>query len=229
MSDPEGFLSRWSRRKRAQDASESAKTDAVPVDGVEDESARTLESDQKDKAGRQEMPAAEKAESAFDLSTLPSLDSITAETDIRPFLAAGVPPALTRAALRRVWVADPKIRDFIEIAENQWDFTAAGGAPGFDLSPPSGDIASMLKQIFPKDPVPRTAEEPVQPAEPPENVAQLSPPGDEQPVAESPPTVHASPMRLAQQDSNAASQKDDAAQRDASATPRRSHGRAMPR
>ena len=48
--------------------------------------------------------------------------TITAETDIRAFLQKGVPAQLTRAALRRAWVADPNIRNFREIAENQWDF-----------------------------------------------------------------------------------------------------------
>jgi hypothetical protein len=46
-------------------------------------------------------------------------------------LAPGVPPDLTRAALRRAWVADPKIHDFIGIAENQGDFTAVDAMPGF--------------------------------------------------------------------------------------------------
>ena len=38
-------------------------------------------------------------------------NSITAATDIRAFLAPGVPAELTRAALRRAWTADPAIRD----------------------------------------------------------------------------------------------------------------------
>jgi uncharacterized protein DUF3306 len=42
-----------------------------------------------------------------------------------------VPAELTRAALRRAWAADPQIRDFIGIAENQWDFTAPDGLYGF--------------------------------------------------------------------------------------------------
>jgi Protein of unknown function (DUF3306) len=67
----------------------------------------------------------------FDLSTLPSLESITAATDIRPFLAPGVPQALRSAALRRAWSADPAIRDFVGLAENAWDFTAPGAIAGF--------------------------------------------------------------------------------------------------
>jgi hypothetical protein len=66
-----------------------------------------------------------------DLSLLPPIESILAATDIRPFLQAGVPADLTRAALRSAWAADPAIRDFIGIAENQWDFNDPAGIPGF--------------------------------------------------------------------------------------------------
>ena len=44
------------------------------------------------------------------------IESITADTDIRAFLAPGVPVQLTRAALRRVWETDPAIRDFVGLA-----------------------------------------------------------------------------------------------------------------
>jgi len=53
-------------------------------------------------------------------SSLPPLQSITAGTDIRSFLGSSVPVELTKAALRRAWVTDPAIRDFIGIAESQW-------------------------------------------------------------------------------------------------------------
>jgi hypothetical protein len=68
---------------------------------------------------------------AFDPASLPALDSITAATDIRAFLAAGVPAELTRAALRRVWSCDPKIRDFVGLADYAWDFNAPGSMAGF--------------------------------------------------------------------------------------------------
>ena len=148
MNDPENFLSRWSRRKRTateetehvEPASpETAAKDRPPADTQESSPEIESVDEKKEKA----------AEPAFDLSKLPSIESITAETDIRAFLGPGVPRELTRAALRRAWVIDPKIRDFIEIAENQWDFTAPG-VPGFDLSPPTGDIKQMLAQILPK-------------------------------------------------------------------------------
>ena len=78
--------------------------------------------------------------------------SITAATDIRAFLAPGVPPELTRAALRRAWVADPKIRDFIGIAENQWDFTAADSMPGFGPLGPLDDVRRMVARVMGEEP-----------------------------------------------------------------------------
>jgi 6-methylsalicylate decarboxylase len=45
---------------------------------------------------------------------------------IRAFLRPGVPAELARAALRRAWVADPAIRDFIGLAESSRDFNAPG-------------------------------------------------------------------------------------------------------
>jgi len=62
---------------------------------------------------------------------LPAIDSISAESSVAVFLQAGVPEDLTRAALRSAWVTDPTIRDFVGIAENQWDFNAEGTIAGF--------------------------------------------------------------------------------------------------
>ena len=70
-------------------------------------------------------------ESPFDAANLPPTESIRAASDIRPFLAPGVPADLTRAALRRAWSTDPAIRDFIGLSENSWDFNAQDGVPGF--------------------------------------------------------------------------------------------------
>ncbi len=70
-------------------------------------------------------------EAPFDPASLPSIETIVADTDIRGFLQCGVPAELTRAALRRAWASDPAIRDFIGIAENQWDFNDPTAMPGF--------------------------------------------------------------------------------------------------
>ena len=77
-------------------------------------------------------PAADvSAAPAFDPASLPAIESIVADSDIRQFLQAQVPEELTRAALRSAWTADPAIRDFVGIAENQWDFNDHAAMAGF--------------------------------------------------------------------------------------------------
>ncbi len=60
-----------------------------------------------------------------------------------------MPADLTRAALRRAWTADPAIRDFIEIAENQYDFATGSDLPGFGaLDASADDIRQMVANVF---------------------------------------------------------------------------------
>jgi TorA maturation chaperone TorD len=111
-------MARWSRMKRG-----SVKT--VEPDGSS--SARKPDEAEAEATPPTDSPAA----TTFDLTSLPPLQSITAGTDIRSFLESTVPIELTQAALRRAWVTDPAIRDFIGIAENQWDFNDPAAMPGF--------------------------------------------------------------------------------------------------
>jgi hypothetical protein len=81
------------------------------------------------------------------LETLPAIDSITATTDIRAFLKPGVPDGLKHAALRQAWATDPAIRDFVGIAENQWDFNKPQNIPGFGLLNPSQNIQRLVPTL----------------------------------------------------------------------------------
>jgi hypothetical protein len=122
MSD-EDFLSRWSRRKRAAEKSVVSPPQTAPA-------SQTMPAP--DDKGVPPLPKTdETSEDDFDLSTLPSLESITAATDVTAFLRKGVPLELGRAALRRAWTADPAIRDFVGLAENAWDFNDPNAIPGF--------------------------------------------------------------------------------------------------
>jgi hypothetical protein len=85
---------------------------------------------------------------AFDLATLPSLDSIGAQTDITAFLQSGVPAELQLAALRRAWTVDPVIRDFKALNENDWDFNDLNSIPGFGDLGPEIDVNIMVAQVF---------------------------------------------------------------------------------
>jgi hypothetical protein len=135
MSDDEGFLARWDRRKRgaAPKAHGQTKQQNARDGTASDASAASL--------------PPEEAQSPFDPASLPPIESIGAGSDIRPFLAAGVPADLTRAALRRAWSADPTIRDFIGLSENSWDFNAPGGVPGFG-SLTAEDARRLLARVM---------------------------------------------------------------------------------
>src|SRR5262249_38939565 len=138
MSEPEDFISRWSRRKRdaAKDAQVAEKADpanAAPPDASPIPSSTPAAAEPAAVEASAPVPGPNGGtckEPAFDIPQLPSIESIAAETDIRAFLGPGVPPDLARAALRRAWAADPGIRDFVGLAENAWDFTAPGAIEG---------------------------------------------------------------------------------------------------
>jgi hypothetical protein len=142
MSNPENFLTRWSRRKQAaEQAAEQEKpaqqqAATSPSQGsVDAEPALTAVS---------EPPG---PGAAFDITKLPPIESIGAESDIRAFLAPGVPAELARAALRRAWSADPRIRDFIGLSENAWDFTAPDGLPGFGPLEMTDELRRQVAQM----------------------------------------------------------------------------------
>jgi hypothetical protein len=91
------------------------------------------------------LPAS--GEREFDPASLPPIESIGADTDVSAFLRPGVPADLAQAALRRAWVADPAIRDFVGLAENAWDFTAPGGVPGFEPLRAIDDVQRLAAQV----------------------------------------------------------------------------------
>lgn len=148
MSEHETFLARWTRRKRdaatspadaprsRREAGEIAESTPAIAETAATPSTTTPEAT---------MPA---PAAAFDPKTLPPLETITATSDIRAFLGPGVPAELTRAALRRAWSADPAIRDFIGIAENQWDFTASDAMPGFGPLADSDEVRKIVARVF---------------------------------------------------------------------------------
>ena len=145
--ETKGFLERWSRKKLdAEREAPAAPAQPEGDDALPPERHAKTDNKIETKIGTNTSAAA--AKPAFDLASLPSLDSITAATDIRAFLTPGVPADLARAALRRAWAADPGIRDFKGLAENDWDFTDPTAMPGFGALPPGTDITKMLAQIF---------------------------------------------------------------------------------
>lgn len=175
----EGFLSRWSRRKRAVVEGRAPEEPAPPA---------PLE------ATPEALPPAE-PEDDFDLSSLPPIESLTLESDFKAFLHRKVPLELRSAALRRAWSLDPAIRDFIGPADYAWDFNAPDGVPGFALEL-GGDAMKLLSHALGLDapapkPAPEAQEEAVAVAEAPAPEVLPEPPSlaiaEAAPEAEAPP------------------------------------------
>jgi hypothetical protein len=131
MNDEE-FLARWSRRKREAKTTVDVQPPAAATEAPTPAS------------GTAENPG----DIEVDLSSLPSIESITGGTDITAFLRKGIPPELTREALRRAWSADPAIRDFVGLAENAWDFNDPNAMPGFGpLDCSAEQLAALLERV----------------------------------------------------------------------------------
>jgi hypothetical protein len=165
----DNFVQRWSRRKQAAEAR-----------------ARDLDPQPDSTKANERAPAASPVEPkadlpSFDPATLPPIDSITAASDIRAFLAPGVTEELSRVALRRAWLTDPTIRDFVGIAENQWDFNQPDGIPGFGSLELTPELRRILAGLIGDAPgaangnadVPTAGERTASSGEPPEPAKEL--------------------------------------------------------
>ena len=182
------------------------------------------------------------AEAPVDLSQLPDIETLTADSDISAFLQKGVPEALQRLALRRMWSVDPAIRDFIEVAENQWDFNAAGGIPGlFQEIAPGTDVSAWLAQATQSVGVGTDEAMPgsVEPSAMPSRIAVMQhdpPSADQGPVARrdgsastnSDASLNCAPQCQASETANELAARSKNATAPATAM-RRRHGGALPR
>jgi hypothetical protein len=220
MSDDENFLRRWSRKKsEAQREQPQPATDgkAIAAEPPSDDAPANAN------APSPPSPAAQPVE--FDISKLPSIDSITAASDVRAFLAPDVPAELTRAALRRAWSTDPAIRDFVGLQENSWDFNAPDGVPGFGELAPGTDMKKLIAQVFgePKAPAMSTASARAAATQPIPAVSDDSAPearddDDQQPIVEDGAIAHRTEIVASQNDG-----------REPESVPARKHGGALPK
>jgi hypothetical protein len=194
----EGFLSRWSRRKReaAEGRLPEPAAEAPPAPAAEAPAVAVPVLDLPVLDGSVvEAPVTGDAPPEFDPASLPPIESLTAESDIAGFLRAEVPAALRQAALRRIWTLDPAIRDFIGPADYAWDFNAPDGVPGFALEL-GGDVGRLLAQATglreeeaPAPEAPPAAEPAAAPAPTPaiaEAAAEPPPPPPDPPIPDPP-------------------------------------------
>jgi hypothetical protein len=149
MSNAENFLARWSRRKHAATGVEETRSSVTSAPAGSRKAVRNEHADGS-RCRNGDSPALSRTapDPPFDPLSLPSVESIVADTDIRGFLDPGVSPELTRAGLRRAWAADPKIRDFVGLADYDWDFNATGTMAGFASLEMTDELRRMAAQII---------------------------------------------------------------------------------
>jgi hypothetical protein len=238
MNDPKSFFMRWSRRKHAAAATDETRSfidetrSSVASSPANSEGA--IESDGGAGAVRKDCDGVELSSVAadtvgrpFDPLSVPLIESITADTDIRGFLAPGVPPELTRAALRRAWAADPKIRNFVGLADYDWDFNTPGSMAGFGLLEVTDDLRRVAAQIVGRAPSPGEPDLIVQ-AQPVRHELENMEPAKNPPIAASRSSGEADDLR--HRDKGSASARHEARSPGTSRLiVRQGHGGALPK
>jgi hypothetical protein len=192
------LFARWSRRKQAVRRVEA------------EEEAAGAEADRP----VPEPPAPEPAEPP------PSLDDLTAEGDLSAFLREGVPAALRKAAMRKMWSLDPAIRDHVGLSENAWNFNQPGSMPGFGPLEAGRAVAEFLSKLNRETPADPEEEVPEAPALAPELAACLPP--DEAARTPDPPEEPRPPADVESTDAAGTAETSPT-------PPRPRHGGALPR
>ncbi len=122
MSDGEGFVRRWSRRKTAQ--KHAPRTEVPPA---------AQEPPHEDGADAAQIPEADdgtprQADEAADAEALPDIESLNESSDYSVFMRDSVPAEIRTAALRKLWRSSPifNVRDGLN--DYDGDFTDAAMA-----------------------------------------------------------------------------------------------------
>ena len=135
--DEDGFLERWSRRKRGEPAPGAPEIETTETAEVPSEPARPS-------GGRSGPPSARaraasrKPDDAGDpgdpddigdpevIAKLPDIDSLDESSDFTAFLQDGVPEMIRRKALRRLWRLNPVFAVLDGLNDYDEDFSAGG-------------------------------------------------------------------------------------------------------
>lgn len=142
-NDEPGFLARWSRRKAAARQGEREQAPATePAPAPAD-------------AASPPAPTAPAAPAEPEPPPLPSIESLTADSDVSVFMRPGVPEELRTAALRKMWLLDPAIRNFEGPARDYgYDWNVPGGVPGSGPPPTLEEAERALARLFEDAPPP---------------------------------------------------------------------------
>ena len=123
----DSFLLRWSRRKQAAAKSQPATEDALERDGATTEAPETEYA----AAAPPAVPSGTPEEADGEDETVPpelaniNIEALDYDADFTPFLKDGVPEALKRRALRRLWRTNPVLANVDGLNDYDGDFTDA--------------------------------------------------------------------------------------------------------
>lgn len=123
----EGFISRWSRLKREPEPAPAPPAAAEPA-----------------------SPALPEGKTLDDLlAELPKLEDLVPGQSLTAFMQPWVPTGLRNAALQRMWLLDPAIRDYVSPAlDYAYDYNTPGAAPGFGPMETGRDAIREVAEMF---------------------------------------------------------------------------------
>ncbi|MEO0672899.1 MAG: DUF3306 domain-containing protein, partial [Pseudomonadota bacterium] len=116
----EGFLGRWSRRKRGQDTPEDLADGETAVAHADDREARPAEAD-----AEHEAQDAEATESFDDVD----FEALDETSDYTRFMGEDVPEDVKNQALSKLWISDPVFANLDGLTDYSEDFTDAATVP----------------------------------------------------------------------------------------------------
>lgn len=118
--DDQGFLQRWSARK--MDARAGTDIDAPQIDPAPDPDSSDGIGDQSDEGDEASAVVAPPP----DMSHLPDVDTLDAESDYTGFLGENVPEDLAKMAMRKLWRSDPVLANIDGLNDYDEDFSMVG-------------------------------------------------------------------------------------------------------
>lgn len=144
-----GFLSRWSRLKR--DGAVTPPREMAPA------APQPPGSD---------LPEGRSLEDL--IAELPRIEDLVPGQSLTMFMQSWVPGAIRNAALQRMWLLDPAVRDYVDPAlDYAYDYNTLGGAPGFGPMETSDEMVREVSEMFDRAIGPRPEDQ--QDGRPPES------------------------------------------------------------
>jgi hypothetical protein len=120
VADPEGRFSRWSRLKTEALENEPPQIDKTLSKFTSENLPVRAEDAELPTSNSEETAEEEESDPAPEL---PDIETLEKDSDYTPFLAEGVPEAIKKLALRKLWASDPVLANIDGLNDYDEDFT----------------------------------------------------------------------------------------------------------